>query len=150
MGNFYKDTCDEERQVIAECQQDLAMLVRAERLRLNKVNPVISLDDLLASVKASMAEAHMANALFSRIKMADPQALMLEFTETERNVLRLLLDGKRSKAIAPMLGIGSWRTVDTHIGKIYKKCGTKDKKRLCSIFGEGQEGSPAYADVVGL
>jgi DNA-binding NarL/FixJ family response regulator len=150
MKNFYKDACKEEMLVIDECQHDLAMLVRSERLRLDKVNPEINLVALLANVKASLAEAHMTNMLFARISAADPQALVLEFTKTERNVLRLLLDGKRSKAIAPLLGIGSWRTVDTHIGKIYKKCGTKDKRRLCSIFGEGQEVSPAYADAVGL
>ena len=137
MGNFYKDTCEEEILVIAECQQDLAMLVRAERRRLSKVSPVISLDDLLANVKASMAETHMTNMLFARLKTADPQALVWDFTKTERDVLRLLLDGKPSKVIAPLLGIRSWRTVDKHIGHIYKKCGTKDKKRLSVLFSGG-------------
>lgn len=129
--DFYSDTHVEERRVIAEMQQDLAMLIRSEWLK-----GATAFGDLLASSKASMAKTHIYNALFAKASR-DPQTLMLKLTKAQRNVLRYILGGKESKEIGPLLNI-SFRTVDVHRRNIHKKCGTHDKIGLVAIFGDGK------------
>jgi DNA-binding NarL/FixJ family response regulator len=56
-------------------------------------------------------------------------------TTQEQRVLHLLAQGYTSKQMAVVLNIGR-RTVETHVGKIYKKLGAKNKGDAVRIAGE--------------
>jgi DNA-binding NarL/FixJ family response regulator len=54
-----------------------------------------------------------------------------ELTHRERQVLELLSDGRTMRQIATRLGI-SPRTVETHVGKIYRKLGVRTRVQAVS------------------
>jgi DNA-binding NarL/FixJ family response regulator len=53
-------------------------------------------------------------------------------TARERDVLRLLTDGKSNAAIADQLSIGS-RTVETHVARILEKLGVRSRSAAVAI-----------------
>ena len=129
MGIFSNDMSKEEARVIAECKNDLLTLVRSRSPQVPA-----SFEELLASVKTTIAIASRTGSLLARSAF-DAQAMMQKLTTTERKVLRYLLDGLSSKAIAPLLGTCSYRTVEKHRSHIHKKCGTQHQSQLVAIFG---------------
>ena len=133
--DFYADMVEGEAMVIAECQQDLAILVRTERLRLEKAfGTAFSHSALLSATKAAIAGIHISKALLAA-KKPTAQSLLLEFTDTERTVLGCILKGMRNKAIAVFLEMKSLRTLETHKHNMYLKCGARNVRQLAFIFG---------------
>jgi DNA-binding NarL/FixJ family response regulator len=77
-------------------------------------------DELLEAIKAAMAGRTYLTPLLTRDvleKIANPDDARQELTPRQRDVLRLLAEGKRMKEIAAALNI-SPRTVEDHKYKL--------------------------------
>ena len=61
---------------------------------------------------------------------------MGELTERERNVMRLVADGRPNKLIADELGI-SVRTVEVHRSRVFDKMHVKSAVELANLLRTG-------------
>jgi len=55
--------------------------------------------------------------------------MAVHFTEAEKRVIKLVLEGKTREKIADILSI-SIHTVKAHLESIYRKCGIHNKMQL--------------------
>ena len=65
----------------------------------------------------------------AQVSAAGYEVFAAKLTERERDVLRLLLSGKKNKDIGEELSL-SESTVKFHVGNIYKKCGVNSRTEL--------------------
>jgi two-component system, LuxR family, response regulator DctR len=61
------------------------------------------------------------------------QRLLGELTERERDVMRLVVEGRPNKLIADALGI-SVRTVEVHRARVFDKMGVKSAVELANLL----------------
>jgi two-component system response regulator DctR len=78
----------------------------------------------LALSAATLAERRDAQAV---------QRLLGELTERERDVMRLVVEGRPNKLIADALGI-SVRTVEVHRARVFDKMGVKSAVELANLL----------------
>ena len=74
-------------------------------------------------------------AIRVRIARRERDARLADLTERERDVMRLVLDGKPNKLIADALGI-SVRTVEVHRAHVFDKMGVRSAVELANLLGE--------------
>ncbi len=85
-------------------------------------------DELLQAVRAAAAgeryiSQRLANSLLDARRSAAPREFALEvLTPTERNILRLVTEGKSNFEVAAAIGL-SPRTVETYRGRLMRKLG---------------------------
>jgi len=92
--------------------------------------------------RIDQALALSAAALLRRGERAVAARALAELTEREREVMRLVIDGKPNKLIADALGI-SVRTVEVHRARVFDKMGVRSAVELSNrLHGEGAEGPP--------
>lgn len=61
---------------------------------------------------------------------------MPDLTPTERRVAELVADGKSNREVAAALGIGP-KTVETHLGRVFRKLGIRSRAELTSLRPSG-------------
>jgi two-component system response regulator DctR len=86
---------------------------------------------LVDRVEQALAQSALA---LSRRRQAAPVARLLsELTERERDVMRLVIDGRPNKLIADALGI-SVRTVEVHRARVFDKMNVKSAVELANLL----------------
>jgi len=83
--------------------------------------------------RVEQALAQSAEALALRRSRGQRAQLLAELTERERDVMRLVIDGKPNKLIADALGI-SVRTVEVHRARVFEKMGVKSAVELANLL----------------
>ena len=83
-----------------------------------------------------------AAALAVRRDQARRDQLLADLTERERDVMRLVVEGRPNKLIADALGI-SVRTVEVHRARVFEKMGVKSAVELANLLRDG--GAPPAA-----
>jgi len=79
---------------------------------------------------------HSAAALTARRDQARRDQLLADLTERERDVMRLVVEGRPNKLIADALGI-SVRTVEVHRARVFEKMGVKSAVELANLLRDG-------------
>jgi two-component system response regulator DctR len=74
-----------------------------------------------------------AATLAARRQVDGVQRLLGELTERERDVMRLVVEGRPNKLIADALGI-SVRTVEVHRARVFDKMGVKSAVELANLL----------------
>jgi two-component system, LuxR family, response regulator DctR len=74
-----------------------------------------------------------ATALQARRRQGGVAALLAELTEREREVMRLVVEGRPNKLIADALDI-SVRTVEVHRARVFDKMGVKSAVELANLL----------------
>ncbi|MCP5269783.1 MAG: response regulator transcription factor [Burkholderiaceae bacterium] len=74
-----------------------------------------------------------ADTLAARRQVDAVQRLLGELTERERDVMRLVIEGRPNKLIADALGI-SVRTVEVHRARVFDKMGVKSAVELANLL----------------
>lgn len=85
-----------------------------------------------------------AAALGERRKRGALAQSLAELTERERDVMRLVIDGRLNKLIADELSI-SVRTVEVHRARVFEKMGVRSAVELANLLrqaGAGARGAP--------
>ena len=77
-----------------------------------------------------------AEALLSRRAGDATAEALADLTERERDVLRLVIDGRPNKLIADELGI-SVRTVEVHRARVFEKMRVKSAVELANLLRDG-------------
>jgi two-component system response regulator DctR len=72
-------------------------------------------------------------AIRERLARRERDARLAELTERERDVMRLVIDGKPNKLIADALGI-SVRTVEVHRAHVFDKMGVRSAVELANLL----------------
>jgi two-component system response regulator DctR len=67
------------------------------------------------------------------------QRALAELTEREREVMRLVVDGRPNKLIADELDI-SVRTVEVHRARVFDKMAVKSAVELANLLAQGERG----------
>ena len=83
--------------------------------------------------RVEQALAQSAAALAVRRSQGQRAQLLADLTERERDVMRLVIDGKPNKLIADALGI-SVRTVEVHRARVFEKMGVKSAVELANLL----------------
>jgi two-component system response regulator DctR len=83
--------------------------------------------------RVEQALAQSAAALTLRRSQSQRAQLLADLTERERDVMRLVIDGKPNKLIADALGI-SVRTVEVHRARVFEKMGVKSAVELANLL----------------
>ena len=83
--------------------------------------------------RVEQALVQSAEALALRRSQGQRAQLLAELTERERDVMRLVIDGKPNKLIADALGI-SVRTVEVHRARVFEKMGVKSAVELANLL----------------
>jgi two-component system, LuxR family, response regulator DctR len=86
--------------------------------------------------RVDQALALSAAALLSRAERAASAHALAELTEREREVMRLVVDGRPNKLIADALGI-SVRTVEVHRARVFEKMNVKSAVELANRLRAG-------------
>jgi two-component system, LuxR family, response regulator DctR len=86
--------------------------------------------------RVEIALAQSAQALMARRVQAQRSQQLAELTERERDVMKLVVDGRPNKLIADALGI-SVRTVEVHRARVFEKMGVKSAVELANMLREG-------------
>ncbi len=90
--------------------------------------------------RVDQALALSAAALLARQERAAAAQALAELTEREREVMRLVVEGRPNKLIADALGI-SVRTVEVHRARVFDKMNVKSAVELANLLrSEGLEG----------
>jgi len=76
-----------------------------------------------------------AQALLQRRAGQGTQQAFADLTDRERDVLRLVIDGRPNKVIADELGI-SVRTVEVHRARVFEKMNVKSAVELANLLRE--------------
>jgi two-component system response regulator DctR len=74
-------------------------------------------------------------AIRARMARRDRDAKLAELTDRERDVMRLVIEGKPNKLIADALAI-SVRTVEVHRAHVFEKMGVRSAVELANLLGE--------------
>jgi two-component system response regulator DctR len=80
-----------------------------------------------------------AEALLKRRAQLGTSDALAELTERERDVMRLVTDGRPNKLIADELGI-SVRTVEVHRARVFEKMNVKSAVELANLLRDGGAG----------
>jgi two-component system response regulator DctR len=91
--------------------------------------------------RIEQALARSADALRERRSREGLARRVAELTDRERDVMRLVIDGRPNKLIADALGI-SVRTVEVHRARVFDKMGVKSAVELANALRE-QPGAEA-------
>jgi two-component system response regulator DctR len=86
-------------------------------------------DRVIEALQASAA------TLAARLAVRGVERDMAELTEREREVMRLIVEGKPNKLIADALDI-SVRTVEVHRSRVFDKMGVKSAVELANLLRE--------------
>ena len=86
--------------------------------------------------RVELALQASADALLQRRAAEGTQQALADLTERERDVLRLVIDGRPNKVIADELGI-SVRTVEVHRARVFEKMNVKSAVELANLLREG-------------
>ena len=78
-------------------------------------------------------------AIRERLRRGSLQHRLTELTERERDVMRLVIDGRANKLIADELGI-SVRTVEVHRARVFEKMEVKSAVELANLLREPPAG----------
>jgi len=85
--------------------------------------------------RVERALAVSAQAIAARARWRRWTAALAELTEREREVMRLIVDGRPNKLIADALDI-SVRTVEVHRARVFDKMGVKSAVELANLLRE--------------
>jgi two-component system, LuxR family, response regulator DctR len=83
--------------------------------------------------RIEQALARSAEALQARNRAGTVQRALAELTEREREVMRLVIDGRPNKLIADELAI-SVRTVEVHRARVFDKMNVKSAVELANLL----------------
>ncbi len=83
--------------------------------------------------RVELALAASAQALAARLQRDVQQRALAELTEREREVMRLVVEGRPNKVIADELAI-SVRTVEVHRARIFDKMAVKSAVELANLL----------------
>ncbi len=86
--------------------------------------------------RVELALQASAQALLSRKAQRATVRLLADLTEREREVLRLVIEGRPNKLIADELGI-SVRTVEVHRARVFEKMNVKSAVELANLLRDG-------------
>jgi two-component system response regulator DctR len=86
--------------------------------------------------RVELALQSSAEAILRRRRAAQVAQALAELTEREREVMRLVIDGRPNKAIADVLAI-SVRTVEVHRARVFEKMTVKSAVELANLLREG-------------
>ena len=86
--------------------------------------------------RVELALQSSAEAILRRRAAALVAKALAELTEREREVMRLVIDGRPNKAIADALAI-SVRTVEVHRARVFEKMNVKSAVELANLLREG-------------
>ncbi len=86
--------------------------------------------------RVELALQASAQALLARKALGTTARLLDELTERERDVLRLVIEGRPNKLIADGLGI-SVRTVEVHRARVFEKMNVKSAVELANLLRDG-------------
>ena len=86
--------------------------------------------------RVELALQSSADAILRRRAAALVAQALAELTEREREVMRLVIDGRPNKAIADTLAI-SVRTVEVHRARVFEKMNVKSAVELANLMREG-------------
>jgi len=112
---------------------DVALAVRAMRAgALDILEKPYRNDEILARVRSALSVARERGEQTS-IAQSNSRKLGA-LSEREREVLKLIIEGHSSSAVASLLGI-SRRTVDIHRARVMEKMGTKSLAALVRMTG---------------
>jgi DNA-binding NarL/FixJ family response regulator len=90
----------------------------------------IEADELVEVIrKVAAGQRHIPGEIAARLAARIPRS---DLTDRERDVLRLLVRGRRNREIAEDLGI-SEGTVKTHVGSILLKLGVTDRTEAATV-----------------
>jgi two-component system response regulator DctR len=87
--------------------------------------------------RVELALQSSADAILRRRTAALLAQALAELTEREREVMRLVIDGRPNKAIADSLAI-SVRTVEVHRARVFEKMNVKSAVELANLLREGR------------
>ena len=93
-------------------------------------------DNALVDRVEQALESSRAALEAARAQQPVMQALA-ELTERERDVMRLVVEGKANKQVADRLGI-SVRTVEVHRARVFEKMGVKSAVELANLLRDHQ------------
>jgi two-component system response regulator DctR len=85
-----------------------------------------------------------ASALLARRRKDVTARALAELTEREREVMRLVIDGRPNKLIADELDI-SVRTVEVHRARVFEKMNVKSAVELANLVREAGRAAPGPA-----
>ena len=85
--------------------------------------------------RVEQALAVSAQALKQRLGLVSLQRALAELTEREREVMRLVIDGRPNKLIADELDI-SVRTVEVHRARVFDKMNVKSAVELANLLAQ--------------
>ncbi len=91
--------------------------------------------------RVELALQASAQALLERKALGVTSQALAELTDRERDVLRLVIDGRPNKLIADDLGI-SVRTVEVHRARVFEKMNVKSAVELANLLRDGGLGGP--------
>jgi two-component system response regulator DctR len=83
--------------------------------------------------RVELALQASAGALVARKAQGATARLLADLTERERDVLRLVIEGRPNKLIADGLGI-SVRTVEVHRARVFEKMNVKSAVELANLL----------------
>jgi len=86
--------------------------------------------------RVELALTLSAEALAARRLQMQRGHQLAELTERERDVMKLVVDGRPNKLIAEALGI-SVRTVEVHRARVFEKMGVKSAVELANLLRDG-------------
>ncbi|MBX3604433.1 MAG: response regulator transcription factor [Piscinibacter sp.] len=87
--------------------------------------------------RVEQALARSGEAIRARLQREGVQRRLGELTERERDVMRLVIDGRPNKLIADDLGI-SVRTVEVHRARVFEKMEVRSAVELANLLREGE------------
>lgn len=86
--------------------------------------------------RIEQALAKSEQAIRARLQRGGVRQRLAELTERERDVMRLVVDGRPNKLIADELGI-SVRTVEVHRARVFEKMEVRSAVELANLLREG-------------
>lgn len=86
--------------------------------------------------RVEQALAKSEQAIRARLQRHGLRQRLAELTERERDVMRLVIDGRPNKLIADDLGI-SVRTVEVHRARVFEKMEVRSAVELANLLREG-------------
>lgn len=152
--------------LVATGTESLALFEQASRTRTSDVSPVELTRTLLCHAERLRAAGRLAQAsevqrraaviahecgAVALASRADgdpasggvrPAQTLSGLTEAELRVATLAAAGKRNREIAEELYI-SVRTVETHLGRVFRKLGVRSRTELASVIIAGRDGERA-------
>ena len=86
--------------------------------------------------RVEQALGRSEQAIRARLQREGLHKRLAELTERERDVMRLVIDGRPNKLIADDLGI-SVRTVEVHRARVFEKMEVRSAVELANLLREG-------------